>query len=128
VRRPRLVSVFLCGQAGCGRGRGRAELVAQVERTIGNAFHRCVVWARKLDFKSKSSDTGVGPECARKGVDVVEKARAVAHGGDRRGYRAEVLDLGFTVGAPEFAFLFERRQARLLTFIHPRLPGLCCSS
>jgi hypothetical protein len=60
-------------------------------------FHTCVVCSRNLRFDVATSDTGVGPECARKSADEIEQARAKALRRDRRRYRAEVLDQGFTI-------------------------------
>lgn len=60
-------------------------------------FHKCVVCGHDLDFGTKASDTGVGPECARKPADLIEQAKREALEGDRRRYRREVIDLGFKI-------------------------------
>jgi len=60
-------------------------------------FHTCVVCGRKLKFGTASSETGIGPECAKKPTQEVEAAKAAALEGDRRRYRAEIVDLGFTI-------------------------------
>ena len=60
-------------------------------------FHKCVVCGRNLKFDAPTSDTGIGPECARKPADVIERAKDRALLGDRGRYRNEVIDLGFKV-------------------------------
>jgi hypothetical protein len=60
-------------------------------------FHKCVVCGRDLKFGTEASKTGVGPECARKPADVVERAKQDALDGDRRRYGREVVDLGFKI-------------------------------
>jgi hypothetical protein len=60
-------------------------------------FHRCVVCGRSLRFDAPASDTGVGPECARKPTDVIANVKEKALEGDRRRYRAEVIGQGFTI-------------------------------
>jgi hypothetical protein len=60
-------------------------------------FHKCVVWGCNLTFGAEASETGVGPECARKPPDLIEKAKRNVLEGDRRRYRIEVIDLGLTM-------------------------------
>lgn len=60
-------------------------------------FHKCVVCGRNLSFDLSASDTGIGPECARKSADEIEKAKEGALSGDRTRYRREVIDLGFKI-------------------------------
>jgi hypothetical protein len=59
-------------------------------------FHTCVVCGRRLDLKSPSAETCVGPECARnRGSDEIGDARERALAADRTRYRNEVLADGF---------------------------------
>jgi hypothetical protein len=60
-------------------------------------FHKCVVCGRNLKFDVPTSESGVGPECARKLPEVIEQAKQRALRADRERYRREVLDLGFTI-------------------------------
>jgi hypothetical protein len=60
-------------------------------------FHKCVVCGRNLKFDSSSSDTGVGPECARKSAALIEQAKHQALERDRERYRRDVSNLGFTI-------------------------------
>lgn len=60
-------------------------------------FHTCVVCGRKLRFDAAASDTGIGPECARKPADLVENAKRRALELDRDRYRREVSDQGFRI-------------------------------
>ena len=59
--------------------------------------HKCVVCGRNLQLDTPASETGVGPECSRKPADVIEVTKRQALKADRRRYRLEVIDLGFTI-------------------------------
>jgi hypothetical protein len=60
-------------------------------------FHKCVVCGRSVKFDSKASKTVIGAECATKPEHVIERAKHEALETDRRRYRREASDLGFTI-------------------------------